>query len=156
VLRDQGPVTALDELATDMERPVRLTGEIGRLDWEIESGIYYLTAAAMHLLGGRPAAQELVVHLEHCAGRLSVHIEDPAPDVPAQQVRDALADDAERLAALGGGLELSEAGAARGEWTASPRGSGSAPASGTITVRAWLPDRLQPQVRIAAVEAPAR
>ena len=48
VLRDQGPAAALDEVAADLPRPVRLTGDLGgRLDWEIESGIYYVVAAAM-------------------------------------------------------------------------------------------------------------
>ena len=56
VLRDQGPAAALDEVAADLPRPVRLTGDLGgRLDWEIESGIYYVVAAAaMGLLAGRP------------------------------------------------------------------------------------------------------
>ena len=156
VLRDQGPVTALDELATDLQRPVRLTGDVGRLDWEIESGIYYLTAAAMHLFAGRRAAQELVVHLEHSAGRLCVHIEDPASDVPAEQVHEALADDAERLEALGGGFELSEADGTGAGRPLSLQGSDVAPVPGTITVRAWLPDRLEPQVRIAPAEAVVR
>ena len=56
VLRDQGPAAALDEVAADLPRPVRLTGDLGgRLDWEIESGIYYVVAAAMGVLAGRPA-----------------------------------------------------------------------------------------------------
>ncbi len=56
VLRDQGPAAALDEVAADLPRPVRLTGDLGgRLDWEIESGIYYVVAAAMNALAGRPA-----------------------------------------------------------------------------------------------------
>ncbi len=54
VLRDQGPAAALDEVAADLPRSVRLTGDLGgRLDWEIESGIYYVVAAAMGVLAGR-------------------------------------------------------------------------------------------------------
>ena len=70
VLRDQGPAAALDEVAADLPRPVRLTGDLdGRLDWEIESGIYYVVAAAMGVLAGRPAETELVVQFS--AGRRS-------------------------------------------------------------------------------------
>jgi hypothetical protein len=161
VLRDQGPVAALDELAADLQRPVRLTGDVRRrLVWEIESGIYYLTAAAMQQLAGRPAAQELVVHLEHAAGRVSVHIEDPTPDVATEQVRGALADDAERLAALGGQCEVTETGTVGTKGTGSAIDSDVAPDSGqapsrVIVVRAWLPDRLEPQVGVAAAETAA-
>ena len=71
VLRDQGPVAALDEVIADLPRTVRLTGEAPqRLAWEVESGIYYLAAAAVTHLGDRPARTELHVHLEHRDGRL--------------------------------------------------------------------------------------
>jgi hypothetical protein len=72
VLRDQGPVAALDEVIADLPRTVRLTGEVPqRLAWEVESGIYYLAAAAVAHLGDRPARTELHVHLEHRDERLS-------------------------------------------------------------------------------------
>jgi signal transduction histidine kinase len=161
VLREQGPVAALDELAADLPRPVRLTGAVSRrLAWEIESGIYYLAAGASQQLAGRPAERELVVHLEHSDGRLSVHIEDPTPPVTTEQVRDALAVDAERLAALGGELELTDAAVAPDE-TASTAGSDVAtpcgiPPARVITLRAWVPDRLEPQVERVAVEVGTR
>jgi signal transduction histidine kinase len=135
VLRDQGPAAALDEVAADLARPVRLTGDLGgRLDWEIESGIYYVVAAAMGVLAGRAADAELLVHLDRSDGRVQVRIDDPTPDGAAGPLRAGLADEAERLAALGGDLELigSEPG---------PDG-----ATGALSVRAWLPDRLEPVV----------
>jgi signal transduction histidine kinase len=162
VLRDQGPVAALDELAADLPRPVRLTGDLGRrLAWEIESGLYYLAASAMRQLAGRPAECELLVHLEYADGRLSVHIKDPAPAVAAEQVRNALAGDAERLAALGGNLELVDAAASAadgpetiaGTDVATPRGAAQAR---VVTLHAWLPDRLKPPVDAAAVDAGMR
>jgi hypothetical protein len=162
VLRDQGPVAALDELAADLPRPVRLTGDLSRrLAWEIESGIYYLAASAVQQLAGRPAEHELLVHLEHADGRLSVCVKDLASAVAAEQLRYALAGDAERLAALGGELELIDAVAVGADETASTAGSdvvtpgGAAPAR-VVTLHAWLPDRLEPQVDLAAAEAGMR
>ncbi|HEY4422326.1 MAG TPA: hypothetical protein VGN22_22600, partial [Pseudonocardia sp.] len=82
VLRDQGPAAALDEVATDLPRPVRLTGSLGgRLDWEIESGLYYVAAAALHALAGRPADGEVVVSFGRAEGRATVRIDDAAPDI---------------------------------------------------------------------------
>jgi signal transduction histidine kinase len=163
VLRDQGPVAALDELAADLPRPVRLTGELGRrLAWEIESGIYYVAACAVQQLAGRPAECELLVHFERTPGRLSVQIEDAAPAVAAEQLRDALASDAERVAALGGDLDLTDEPAVGPEGAAGEPGSdiasprGTAPGR-TVTVRAWLPDRLEPPlVESSAVVAEVR
>ncbi len=134
VLRDQGPAAALDEVAADLPRPVRLTGDLGgRLDWEIESGIYYVVAAAMGVLAGRPADSELVVNFLRADGRVQVRIDDPAPDRTAVQLRTGLADEVERLAALGGDLELIDP---------EPGPAAGAP----LAVRAWLPDRLEPLV----------
>ena len=78
VLQDQGPVAALDEVIADLPRGVRLTGELPqRLAWEVESGIYYLAAAAVAHLGDEPARTELHVHLEHRNGRLAARVDDP-------------------------------------------------------------------------------
>ena len=129
VLRDQGPVAALDEVIADLPRPVRLTGEVTeRLAWEVESGIYYLAAAAVTHLGDRPARTELHVHLEHRDGRLAARVDDPelGPG-SAAALRAELAGDVERLAALGGDVEVAEYAAG-------------------VTVVAWLPDRLEPLV----------
>jgi hypothetical protein len=133
VLRDQGPVAALDEVLADLPRTVRLTGEVGeRLAWEVESGIYYLAAAAMTHLAGRPAHTELHVHLAHRDGRLSVRVDDPELGAgAADALRAELAGDIERLAALGGDVEVTEYAAG-------------------VTVVAWLPDRLEPLVASGA------
>ncbi|GAA0920649.1 hypothetical protein [Pseudonocardia zijingensis] len=131
VLRDQGPAAALDEVAADLPRPVRLTGDLGgRLDWEIESGAYFVVAAAMNALAGRPGPGEVLVHFERADGRVGVRIEDPAPTTSPEDLRGALADDAERLAALGGVIDLDTGGSEGG-----PLG---------LNVR--LPDRLEPVV----------
>jgi hypothetical protein len=129
VLRDQGPAAALDEVLADLPRSVALTGDATqRLAWEVESGIYYLAAAAMTHLAGRPAHTELHVHLEHHDGRFAVRVEDPGLGVgSAVALRAELAGDVERLAALGGAVEITEYAAG-------------------VTVHAWLPDRLEPLV----------
>jgi signal transduction histidine kinase len=138
VLRDQGPAGALDELAADLPRGVRVSGGLGeRLGWEIESGIYYVAAAAVNELAGRPAEQELSVHLERSGGRVVVRIHDPSPTVTVEHARAALAEDVERLAALGGDLELTGYG------------------QGTsVTLLAWLPDRLEPLIDSGVAAVP--
>lgn len=129
VLRDQGPFGALEEVATDLPRTVRMSGNLtGRLSWEVESGIYYLAASAMGHLADRPRGHPLRVLLEHTDGRLVVRIDDPAPPSSAQEIRVALADHIERLTALGGDLEFTE------------------DAAGGLELRAWLPDELEPNV----------
>jgi hypothetical protein len=129
VLQDQGPVAALDEVIADLPRGVRLTGELPqRLAWEVESGIYYLAAAAVAHLGDEPARTELHVHLEHRNGRLAARVDDPelGPGAAAA-LRAELAGDIERLAALGGDVEVAEYAAG-------------------VTIVGWLPDRLEPLV----------
>lgn len=129
VLRSQGPAGALEELATDLPRPVHLSGRLfHRLSWEIESGIYWLAASAMQQLAGRPAETPLRVHLEHTERRLAARIDDSTAAITAHELRTALTDDVDRLAALGGDVEIAEDGA------------------GGIALRAWLPDQLEPSV----------
>jgi hypothetical protein len=129
VLRDQGPVAALDEVLADLPRTVRLTADAAeRLAWEVESGVYYVASAAVTHLAGRPARTELHVAIEHRDGRLAVRIDDPelGPG-SADALRSELAGDIERLAALGGAVEVTEYAAG-------------------VAVVAWLPDRLEPLV----------
>ena len=129
VLRSQGPAGALEELAADLPRPVRVSGPPARrLSWEVESGIYWLAASAMQQLASSPAEQPLRVHLEHTTGRLAVRVEDPVAAMAAGKVLAALTDDVDRLAALGGDVEIISDGA------------------GGIALCAWLPDQLEPSV----------
>ncbi|MGY1590817.1 hypothetical protein ACI79D_02455 [Geodermatophilus sp. SYSU D00708] len=143
VLRDQGPAAALDEVVADLPRPVRLSAELGsRAAWELESGLYYAAASALRELAGRPAERELSLHLEECGGELSAVLDDPAPPVPPGRLEAVLADDADRLVALGGGLQIT-----------GPTEDGAAGRGGPhLVVRAWVPDRVEPVVE-RAVEA---
>jgi len=127
VLRDQGPAGALEEVAADLDRGVRLTGSAGsRLSWEVESGVYYVAAAALQRLAADPGP-ELVVELSRAQGRLGVRVVDRDPRITAAELRAALAGEAERLAALGGLLEIADA-------------------DGPLVLVASLPDRLEPAV----------
>jgi signal transduction histidine kinase len=133
VLRGQGPGAALAELAADLSRPVHLRGDLDvRLAWEIESALYHVTAAALNVLTAQAATAEIRVQLRQGEGRVRVLIEDPSPDVTVDDLRTALTDDVERLAALGGDLEFVQAG------QPAPNESGRA----TLRLLAWLPDRL--------------
>ncbi|HEV7908778.1 MAG TPA: hypothetical protein VGP03_11575, partial [Pseudonocardiaceae bacterium] len=113
VLRDEGTRTALEELASDLPRPIALRGELGeRVDWEIESGIYYAAASVMRLLARVPATHPVRVHLSRDAGRLIVRIDDSGAAVPASaELRAAIVHESDRLAALGGGLRVDETSA---------------------------------------------
>ncbi|HEX2074406.1 MAG TPA: hypothetical protein VHF92_11515 [Geodermatophilus sp.] len=151
VLRDHGPAAALDEVIADLPRAVRFTGTPGqRLPWELESGIYYVTASALRALAGRPGPHELVVRLDHADMRISVSIEDPAPPISARRLGALLADDAERLVALGGGMKIDISSADAGEEVL-PGPDDTVP--GTLdpfVLHAWLPDRVEPVVVDAA------
>ncbi|MFR9804529.1 sensor histidine kinase [Pseudonocardia sp. RS010] len=131
VLRDQGPVGALEEVAADLDRSVRLAGAPeDRLPWEVESGIYYVAASALQWLAAS-TGPELEVELTHADGRLAVRIVDPRPGFAPGELRGALAGDLERLAALGGeaGLDSDD--------------------EGRLVLTASLPERLEPAVEVA-------
>ncbi|MFC5951743.1 hypothetical protein ACFQH9_26120 [Pseudonocardia lutea] len=131
VLRDQGPVGALEEVAADLDRPVRLAGAPeDRLPWEVESGVYYVAASALQWLAASKGP-ELELELTHADGRLAVRVVDPRPGFAPGELRAALAGDLERLAALGG-----EAGL-------------STDRDGRLVLTASLPERLEPAVEIA-------
>ena len=148
VLRDQGPAAALQEVAADLPRPVRLLADPSpRLAWELESGLYYVAASALRALAGRPAEQELTLRLQPVPGRICVVIEDPVPPVSAVRLEALLADDADRLVALGGALQITGTDEDDGN-TRSVAGSGNLP----IVVRGWVPDRVEPVVE-SSVEA---
>jgi signal transduction histidine kinase len=148
VLRDQGPAAALQEVAADLPRPVRLLADPSpRLAWELESGLYYIAASALRVLAGRRAEQELTLRLQPAPGRICVVIEDPVPPVSAVRLEALLAGDADRLIALGGALQITGTDEDDGN-ASSVAGSGNLP----IVVRAWVPDRVEPVVE-SSVEA---
>jgi signal transduction histidine kinase len=111
---------------------VHLTGRLAqRLPWEVESGLYYAAAAALALLGARAGEEPLELALEQTGDHAEVRVTDAAADPDA--TRAALADDADRLAALGGSLEL------------------TADDGGRTVLRARLPTQLRPLVEAGAL-----
>ncbi|HSK59160.1 MAG TPA: hypothetical protein VK935_08925 [Actinomycetospora sp.] len=128
VLREQGPRAALEEVAADLPRRVHLSGRLSdRLPREIESGLYYAAASAISLLAARGGRPPLEAHLDRRGDTVEVRVEDGDPEGDAAWLRGALADDLDRLAALGGGLDVVDRG-------------------GLLELRVWLPDRLRPVV----------
>ena len=152
VLRDQGPAAALDEVVADLPRPVRLHAQLtSRAAWELESGLYYAAASALRELAGRPAERELTLRLEECGGEIGVVLDDPAPPVTSERLAAALADDADRLVALGGGLQIT---AADQDGTTLPGARRGGP---HLVLRAWVPDRVEPVVAAGVrAETPVR
>ncbi len=127
VLRDQGPRSALEEVVADLPRSVHLSGRLAeRLPWEVESGLYYAAAASLHLLGARAGEEPLELALEQTRDHAEIRVTDATADPEA--TRAALADDADRLAALGGSLVL------------------TADDGGRTVLRARLPTQLRPLV----------
>lgn len=109
MLPDRGPRAALEELAATLSRPVRFGGDLGRrVGWQIESGLYHAVAAVLNVL----AAQENTGPVEVRFDRddvLRVRI-TAACALTGQELRTALAHDAERLAVLGGAMECTVTG----------------------------------------------
>ena len=127
VLRDQGLAAALEELVVDLPREVDLRGAPDRrYPWEVESGIYYFVASAVHWLAENPGPP-IEVTLGEADRRLSVEIVDAHTGLAEAELQAALANDLERLAALGGAVDL-----ARTE--------------SSVVLRAYLPEQLEPIV----------
>jgi signal transduction histidine kinase len=128
VLREQGPRAALEEVVADLPRRVHLSGRLSdRLPREIESGLYYAAASAISLLAAHGGRRPLEAHLDRHGDTVEVRVEDGDPEGDGAWLRAALADDLDRLTALGGGLDVTDRG-------------------GLLELHAWLPDRLRPVV----------
>ncbi len=134
VLKTRGPRAALAEVAAGLPRPVLIDGGVpARVDAELGAALYHLVAAALQTLartedGDDGAGTEpLTVRLSHGEGRLAAVVSGRSP-VSASALRAALSVDADRLSALSGSIETSTDGA-------------------VVTLRAALPDRLEPAAR---------
>ena len=110
VLRNHGLRAALDGLATALPRRTELDAEdVGRYSPDIEATVYFC-AATLARLGADRDHDDSVLWLRLWAGddalHLSVHDRRAAgpPTIPA----DSLADVLDRLAALGGTLDVSD------------------------------------------------
>jgi hypothetical protein len=138
VLHDRGLLAALQELAVSLPRPVRLRGDAGAIAREVESGLYWPTAAVLKALAGAGAgdgagdgagaadAAPVLVRLGTDEQSATVTVVDPLA-TGAVALRGVAPTAHDRLTALGGWLET---------------GTG---ADG-LTVRMVLPARLAPAV----------
>ncbi|MEJ2888964.1 hypothetical protein [Actinomycetospora aeridis] len=113
VLTAQGPIGALEEMAADLPRPTTIAGKLPRrLAWEVESGLYYVAAAALTHLAGAPLGSSgegpVEAVLTHADGRLAVQVgaADDGVESGVDALRAAVSEDADRLAALGGVLDV--------------------------------------------------
>jgi hypothetical protein len=107
VLHDRGLLAALQELATSLSRPVHLRGDVGAVPREVESGLYWPTAAVLQALTGaaEPAAPAPVtVTLGLDEQHATVTISDPLW-AAADAVGGVLPIAHDRLTALGGWLQ---------------------------------------------------
>jgi len=107
MLPDRGPRAALEELAATLPHPVRFTGDLGRrAGWQLESGLYHSVAAVLNLLAGKDTVTDEPVAVDF--GRdetMRVRIAAPGGSWSTEELRAALSQDRERLAALGGTLD---------------------------------------------------
>lgn len=157
VLRDQGLVSALDEVTADLPRRVEVDGSPGpRMSWEIESGAYFAVASVLRELAARPGGPPLTVRLHRAGGRIEVDVEDAHPPVDGGELRTRLSDDADRLGALGGVLEVDVTASSADETALGPGTRPIAVDAGPLAVRLWLPDRLEPVVSAAGAQAALR
>jgi len=105
VLHDRGLLAALQELATSLPRPVRLSGGVGAAPREVESGLYWPTAAVLQALAGVPesATTPVTVALGVQEQQATVTIVDAFPGA-ASAAAGVLPLANDRLTALGGWL----------------------------------------------------
>ncbi|MFT7839919.1 hypothetical protein Q5530_27575 [Saccharothrix sp. BKS2] len=126
MLPERGPRAALEELAAVLRRPVRFSGDLGRrVGWEVESGLYHACAAVLNLVATSDNATPVGVVFAHRDGVLRVEVTAPGWPWPVDRLRADLADDAARLAVLGGALDC-------------------AVTDGVAEVRVRLPERIGP------------
>ncbi|MDQ2589119.1 hypothetical protein CKY47_35320 [Saccharothrix yanglingensis] len=137
MLPDRGPRAALEELVAVLRRPVRFGGDLGRrVGWEVESGFYHAAAAVLNLVAAENATTPVAVDFARAHGELAVDVTAPGWTAPVERLRADLADDAARLAVLGGRLAC----------TAS---------EGSAHVSIRLPERIGPAPADGAEDGPA-
>jgi hypothetical protein len=134
LLASRGPRAALAELAQGLPRPAVITGAVpARIDPELGAALYHVTAAALQTLAPT-AVEPLTVQLSQGAGVLKGLLTGRARSSTAA-LRAALIVDIDRVAALGGGVEVGVE-------------------DFDVSLRVWLPDRLEPAAA-APAEPPA-
>jgi signal transduction histidine kinase len=110
LLADQGLVPALQAQARKAALPVEIDGDgIGRYPQDIESAVYFCTLEALQNITKYASASCATVGLSGTAGRLQFTVTDDGAgfDIAATRYGTGLQGMADRLAALGGALQVS-------------------------------------------------
>jgi signal transduction histidine kinase len=109
LLADKGLAVALEAQARKATLPVQLdAGGIGRYPQEVEAAVYFCCLEALQNVQKYANAKAVMVRLSEADGRLRFEVEDDGVGFdPASAARGAgLTNMADRLDALGGGIEL--------------------------------------------------
>jgi signal transduction histidine kinase len=109
LLADQGLVAALQAQARRASLPVEIeTDGVERYSQEAEAAVYFCTLEALQNVAKYAGASQAVVRLAHADGRLMFEVTDDGRGFDAAAVTrgTGLTNMADRLAALGGTLEI--------------------------------------------------
>ncbi len=110
LLREAGLRAAIESLAEKMHMPVRLTLELDqRLPRSIETTCYFVVAEALANVAKHAAAREVSVRAWCADGRLRLEVEDDGHGGANPERGSGLRGLADRVAAVGGRLDLFEA-----------------------------------------------
>jgi signal transduction histidine kinase len=109
LLADRGLVAALEAQARKAPIPVEVRGDgIGRYPQEAEAAVYFCTLEALQNVAKYANASRALVRLAHANGSLTFSVEDDGSGFDPNEVPtgSGLTNMADRLEALGGGLEV--------------------------------------------------
>jgi signal transduction histidine kinase len=112
LLADQGLAAALTAHARKVSVPVAVEAEgLSRYSQEVEAAVYFCCLEALQNVAKYAQAGEAVVRIDEVAGSLQFSVQDDGAGFdPARQPRGSgLQNMADRLAALGGSLEIRSA-----------------------------------------------
>jgi len=107
ILTERGLGAAVEDLAYASPVPVRVTSRVNsRLDEPVEAAAYYVVAEALANVTKHARASTVAVVLEHEPGQLRLAITDDGVGGADPSRGSGLNGLADRVQALGGGLEL--------------------------------------------------
>ena len=127
-LRRAGPVPALLDVAAGLGLSLAAVGDVGhRASWEVESGVFWGVSAVLGALGDTARGTPVLLRWSGAGGRTTADVQldaaDPVLAAARRSVGASLAEQDERLRALGGGSSVVVHGH-------------------TLLVTCWLPDDL--------------
>jgi signal transduction histidine kinase len=109
VLSDRGLVPALESLARKSPMPVEVVAHgVARYGGDLEAAVYFCCLEALHNVAKHASATRAVVRLEDTGDDLRFSVEDDGAgfDVASNEPRPGMQNMQDRLAAIGGSLEV--------------------------------------------------